>query len=233
MCPVQAHTIPYPHTRSRATRVAVALLTSLGWALAHPGARAEDLPSPDAMWVGGRIVPRTIVEGFRGGIVDATLDAALAGRTPADRAALRARAAAGMKPVLDEAFPPELLAGLGASFVSARYTAEEIRALRAREESPLGQKLRAFEKAALEVKGDTPEERDRAREALSRRTFSAAERAELEAFAATPLGKKGIALAPDLVAFFVDQLDRRWAAVRTGYEPQLRRVADGLVQKAR
>jgi hypothetical protein len=190
-----------------------------------------DLPSPDAMWLGARVVPRGLVDGFRGAIVDAALDAALTGQDRADRADLRARALKAMAPALDEAFPPEVLAGLGASFLARHYTAEEIQALRAREESAIGEKLRAFERSAAEVKGDTQEERERAREALSRRTFTAKERAEIEAFAASPLGQKGLALAPDLAGHFVDQLDRRWAAVRGVVEPRLRKIAEELVAR--
>jgi hypothetical protein len=178
-----------------------------------PGA---DVPSPDAMWLGARIVPAALVEGFRRGIEDAVI-----GGKPGAEAA---RAA--MAPLLDEAFPPELLAGAGASFLAARYTADELRALRDREESPLGRKLRSFEQRAAQLKGETAEEREKARDALSRKMFTAAERADIEAFAATPLGKKSLALAPDLAAHFVDQLDRRWTSVRASLEPRLRAAAE-------
>jgi hypothetical protein len=223
-------TAPQPRSPLRALAVATASAAAALALLTGSPAHADDLPSPDAMWLGGRIVPRALVEGFRDGIVDAALDARVA---LADRPALRARARTAMAPVLDEAFPPELLAGLGASFLARHYGADELRALRAREESPAGERLRAYEKAAADVQGATPEARDEAREALSRRMFDARDRAEIEAFAASPLGRKGLELAPDLAAFFVDQLDRRWAAVRTGIEPRLRKLADGLVEKAR
>lgn len=221
---------PSPKSLPRRRGALLAVFTAAAAVAAFGGpARAEELPSPDAMWLGGRVVPRGLVDGFRGAIVDATLDAALAGKPPADRAALRARALKAMAPALDEAFPPEVLAGFGASFLARHYTADEIQALRAREESALGEKLRAFERRAAEVKGDTQEERERARDALSRRTFTGAERAEIEAFATSPLGQKGLALAPDLAGYFVDQLDRRWAAVRGAVEPRLRKIADDLV----
>lgn len=185
-------------------------------------ARADELPSPDAMTLGRRAVPPALVDGFRKAIEDEALGRVPAARDPAVARKARAR----LRPILDEAFPTELLAGIGATFLARSYTADELRALRAHEESSVGEKRRAFEKAAADVKGDTPEERDEARAALSRRTFTAADRAALEAFADSPLGKKGIALAPDLAAFCVDQLDRHWKDVRPGVEPLLRKAAE-------
>lgn len=178
---------------------------------------AGDVPSPDAMWLGARVVPAALVEGFRRGIEDSVL----AGKPAAD--APRARAA--LAPLLDEAFPPEFLAGVGATFLAAQYTPDEIVALRQREEAPLGHKLREFEQSAARVEGETADERERARDRLSRRMFTAAERADIDAFAASPLGKKSLAQAPELAAHFMDQLDRRWASVRATLEPRLRAAA--------
>lgn len=216
--------------RSGLIALAVILLAP-GPHRAEPGGGAGDLPSPDAMRLGAEIAPAVVVGGFRDAIVDAALDAALGGRAAADRAALRARARVAMGPLLDDAFPPELLAGLGAAFLSRRYTAEELAQLRARVESPLGQRLRALERSAVE--GDTPEERERARAALYGRTFSRAEQEEIAAFEASPLGRKGLALAPDLAAAFLDGLDRRWVEVHERCQPRLRRAAEDLLAQER
>jgi hypothetical protein len=196
--------------------------------LAIAGTRADDLPSPDAMWLGQRIVPHAIVDGYRDALGEEVLQKAVAGRVAgADLPPLRARARAAMAPLLDEAFPPELLAGFAAQFLARHYTADELRTLRAREESPLGRKLRDFTRSAAEAA--TPSGKEGAREALARRTFTDGEQKELEAFAASPLGKKGLALAPDLAGFFVDQLDRRYASLRPDLEPRLQNVAEAVL----
>ena len=191
--------------------------------------RAEDLPSPDAMWLGQRIVPRSLCQGFWEGLEQQVLDKGLGASVAAvDQPPLRARALAAMAPLLDEAFPPELVAGLAAQFLARHYTAEELRALRAQEESPLGRKLRGFDEASGRVVEATPAAREDAREALARRTFSEAERRQLEAFAASPLGRKGQALAPDLAGFFVDQLERRYASLRPDLEPRLLNLVEAV-----
>lgn len=182
-------------------------------------ALADDLPSPDAMALGGRVVPVELVDGLRKGIEDEAL-ARLPGGPPQDAAARQARAR--LAPILDEVFPPELLAGMGATFLARHYTAEELQALRALEDSPLGAKLRHLRQGPSEPKGSTPDERDKARDARLRKALSQADRAQLDAFAASPLGKKSAALAPDLAAHFMEQLERRWAAVRADVEPRLR-----------
>lgn len=195
--------------------------------------RAEDLPSPDAMWLGQRIVPRTLVQGFRDGVEQDVVERVLGTRVAAvDQPPLRTRAHAALAPLLDEAFPPELLAGLAAQFLARHYTAEELRALREREESPLGRKLRDFDRSTAELAGATPAAREDAREALARRSFSEAERKELEAFAASPLGRKGQALALDLAGFFVDQLERRYASVRPDLEPRLQNLVEAVPMTA-
>ncbi len=204
-------------------------LTALAAALIGLGGRAQDLPSPDAMWLGQRLVPRTLVQGFREGIEKDVMDKVLEARVAeVDQPPLRARAHQAMAPLLDEAFPPELLAGLAAQFLAGHYTADELRALRAREESPLGRKLREFDRSAAEISAATPAAREEARDALARRTFTDAERKELEAFAASPLGRKGQALAPDLAGFFVDQLERRYASLRPDLEPRLQNVVEAV-----
>ncbi len=206
------------------TAIAVAATVLIGLA-----ARADDLPSPDAMWLGQRIVPRTLVQGFRDGVEQEAVNRVLAARVAAvDQPPLRARAHAAIAPLLDEAFPPELLAGLAAQFLARHYTAEELQALRAREESPLGRKLRDFDRSTAELAAATPAAREESREALARRTFADSERKELEAFAASPLGRKGQALAPDLAGFFVDQLERRYAALRPDLEPRLENVVEAV-----
>ncbi len=182
---------------------------------------AEDLPSPDAMALGAQVVPRALVDGLRKGLEDETLSR-LPGGAPQDGGR---EARARLAPILDEVFPPELLAGIGATFLARHYTVEELRALRAFEDSPLGAKLRTFRRSAAETKGTTPEERDKAGDALFRQTFSAAERTQLDAFAASPLGKKSGELAPELAAFFMEQLERRWASSRAQFEPRLRAAA--------
>jgi hypothetical protein len=202
-------------------RLARAVLAA---ALLLPGASlpVDELPSPDAMALGARVVPRALVEGFRAGLEDETFQRVVGGRIPAaDQPALRLRAHAAMGPLLDEAFPPELMAGLGAQFLAAHYAPEELRSLRAREESPLGKKLRQFDATAAEIIADSPEARVRAREALARELFTPAEQRDIEAFAASPLGKKGLALAPDLAAFFVDAIDRRYRSLRGELDPGL------------
>jgi hypothetical protein len=198
--------------------------------LAGLAVRADDLPSPDAMWLGQRVVPRALVQGLREGIEEDVLNRVLGTRVAAvDQPPLRARARAAMAPLLDEAFAPELLSGLGAQFLARHYTADELRALRAREESPLGRKLKEFDQAADAIVTDTPAAKDEAREALARRTFSGAERKDLEAFAASPLGRKGQALALDLTGFFVEQLERRYAAIEQELEPKLVNVAEAVL----
>lgn len=192
-------------------------------------ARAEDLPSPDAMWLGQRIVPRSLLQGFREGLEQQVLDAALGTRVAAaEQPPLRARAIAAMAPLLDEAFPPEVLAGFAAQFLARHYTAEELRALRAREESPLGKKLRDFDERSARLPAATPGAREEAREALARRAFTEADRRELDAFAASPLGRKGQALAPDLAGFFIDQLERRYASLRPDLEPRLQSLVEAV-----
>ncbi len=204
-------------------------LSALAVALVGLAAGAQDLPSPDAMWLGQRLVPRTLVQGFREGVEKDAMDRVLGGRVAeADQPPLRARARTAMAPLLDEAFPPELLAGLAAQFLDRHYTADELRALRAQEESPLGRKLRDFDRSAAELSAATPAARDEARDALARRTFTDPERKELEAFAASPLGRKGQALAPDLAGFFVDQLERRYASLRPDLEPRLQNVVEAV-----
>ncbi len=198
-------------------------------ALIALAAGAEDLPSPDAMWLGQRIVPRSLLQGFREGLEQQVLDRALGTRVAAaDQPPLRARAIAAMAPLLDEAFPPEVLAGLAAQFLARHYTDDELRALRAREESPLGRKLRDFDQRSAGLPAASPAAREAAREALARRTFTEADRRELDAFAASPLGRKGQALAPDLAGYFVDQLERRYASLRPDLEPRLQNLVEAV-----
>ncbi len=205
----------------------VQLLAAAALALLGAAARPEDLPSPDAVALGLRAVPRSIVEGFRGGVAGEALDQAMGGRAGAAGAApLRARARAALEPLLDEAFPPELLAGLAAQFLARSYTAEELRTLRDREEAPLGRKLRDLEARVARQAAADPAARERELEALARQAFTARERAELEAFAASPLGRKVERVGPELARHFLDQLDRRWAEVRGQLEPRLRRAAE-------
>ena len=200
----------------------VASIGAAGW--------ADELPSPDAMWLGQRMVPRALVQGFRDGIQEDLLNRVLGTRVAAvDQPALRVRARAAMAPLLDQAFPPEVLSGLGAQFLARHYSADELRALRVREESPLGQKLRDFDQMSDQLAAPTPAARDEAREALARRTFDEAERKDLLAFAASPLGRKGQSLALDLAGFFVEQLERRWASLQPGLEPRLRSVAEAVL----
>ncbi len=195
--------------------------------------RVDDLPPPDAMWLGQRIVPRALVQGFRQAIEEDVLNRVLGTRVPAvDQPPLRARARAAMAPLLDEAFAPELLSGLGAEFLARHYTAAELRALRAREDSPLGSRLREFDQAADAIVAATPAAKDEAREALSRRWFTDAERKDLETFAHSPLGRKGQDLALDLAGFFVDQLERRYASVKGELEPRLVNVAEAVLLTA-
>ncbi len=195
-------------------------------ALLGTSSRADDLPSPDAMWLGARIVPRSLVDGFRDGIArDALKSAAGRGSDESSEPVPRPRAAAALAPALDEAFPEELLAGLAAQFLARHYSAEELRALRAHEESPLGRKLRDFYRRAGSIVAADPAARDRARDELARATFTDAERKDIDAFAASPLAKKGDELAMVLAGFFLEQLDRRWAAVRPEIEPRLRAAA--------
>jgi hypothetical protein len=204
-------------------------IAALALALLASPARANDLPSPDAMALGARVVPAALVQGYRAGIEEDVLDRVIAARLPeAERAPARARARAALAPLLDEAFPPELLAGLGAQFLAAHYAPDELRALRARE-SALGRKLRDFERRAAEIVADSPASHARAREALARETFTAAEQRALETFEASPLGAKGLALAPELATFFVDALDRRYRDIRQELDPRLRRAAEAAV----
>lgn len=193
-------------------------------------ARPDDLPSPDAMWLGQRLVPRAIVEGYRRALEEDAVGRAAGSRVAtADLPPLQARAHAVMGPLLDEAFPPELLAGLAAQFLAAHYSADELRALREHEESPLGRKLREFDRRAAELSAPTPAAREEARDALARRTFTREEQRQLEAFAASPLGRKGMSLAPDLASFFVDRLDRRYVSIRADLDVRLRNAAEGVL----
>jgi len=208
------------------------ILTALALLLAAAG-RPEDLPSPDAMWLGQRAIPRALVQGFCDGVEKDVLDRVMATRVAAaEQPSLRARAHTAMAPLLDEAFPAELLAGISAQFLSGHYTAGELRALRAHEESPLGRKVLEFDRAADELVAATPEVRAEARAALARRTFTDAERKELEAFASSPLGRKGLELGPALARTFLDQLDRRYSAVRPDLEPRLESVAEAVLMTA-
>lgn len=205
-------------------------IAALALALLATPARGDDLPSPDAMALGARAVPAELVQGYRAGIEEDVLDRVIGARLPeAERAPAHARARAALAPLLDEAFPPELLAGLGAQFLAAHYAPDELRALRAREESALGRKLREFERRAAEIVADSPTSHARAREALARESFSPAELRALEAFEASPLGAKGLALAPELATFFVDALDRRYRAIRQELDPRLRRAAEAAL----
>ncbi len=182
------------------------------------------------MWLGQRIVPRALVQGFRGGVSADVLDRVLGARiSAAEQPPIRARALRAMEPILDEAFPPELLAGIAAQFLARNYTADELVALRAREESAIGRKLREFDRSAAAGPARSGAASDEAREALALRMFTDAERREIEAFAATPLGHKGLALAPDLVGFFVGELERRYASVRAHIEPRLADVVEAAL----
>jgi hypothetical protein len=181
------------------------------------------------MALGARVVPAALVQGYRTGIEDGVLDRVSGAVPGTERPAFVARVRAALAPLLDEAFPPELLAGLGAQFLASHYAPDELRELRAREESALVRKLRAFERRAAEIVADSPESGDRAREALARETFSAAERRELEALEASPLGAKSLALAPDLAAYFVDALDRQYRSIKVELDPRLRRAAEATL----
>jgi len=185
------------------------------------------------MWLGERIVPWALVEGYRAGLEENAFEKATAGRfADSDLPTLRAHANEAMRPVLDEAFPMELLAGISAQFLSHHYSAEELRALRAHEESPLGQKLRAFEQRAAALPGPTPEARAKAREALARQTFSTGEQKDLEAFANSPLGRKGVALSPELAAFYVNQLERHRTSIQRDLDERLRRSVEAVLPAA-
>jgi hypothetical protein len=222
-------TLPLDGTTLRPLRAAAFALALL---LASAARAGDDLPSPDAMALGVRMVPAAIVQGYRAGIEDDVLERVLGARVPAgEQPAVRARARKAMAPLLDEAFPPELLAGLGAQFLAAHYPADELRTLRARDESPLGRKLRDFEDRTADIVADSPASLARARDALARATFSAAEQRDLDAFERTPLARKGLGLAPQLAAFFVDALDQRWRSVRPELEPRLRAAVEGVLQK--
>jgi len=192
------------------------LCCSLAAALLGAPGRADDLPSPDAMWLAARIVPRALVDGFRAGIARETIDRAGPGAGTASPGA-RARAAEALAPLLDEAFPEEFLAGAAAQFLARSYTADELRALRAREDSPLGRKLRDFYGRAAALPSDDPARRER----LARTTFTAAERREIDDFTSSPLGRKGDELAMALAGYFLEQMERRWAEVRRELEPRL------------
>lgn len=220
-----------PSSPSGCARIALRALgvCALAAALLGSPARADDLPSPDAMALGALVVPGALVQGYRAGIEESVLERVSGAVPAADRPAFLVRARAALAPLLDEAFPPELLAGLGAQFLGTRYAPEELRALRAREESALGRKLRDFERRAAEIVVDSPASRDRAREALARETFSATERRELEGLEASGLGAKGLALAPDLAAYFVDALDRHYRSIEPELGPRLRRVAEAAL----
>jgi len=189
-------------------------------ALLGATARADDLPSPDAMWLAARIVPRALVDGFRAGIARETIERAAPSAGTASPGA-RARAGAALAPLLDEAFPEEFLAGAAAQFLARSYTADELHALRAREDSPLGKKLRDFYGRAATLPSDDPSRREQ----LARATFTAAELREIDEFTASPLGRKGDELALALAGFFLDQLERRWAEVRRDLEPRLEGAA--------
>ncbi len=106
----------------------VSTTLALTWAAGIPAAPG-DLPSPDAMALGGRVVPRALLAGFRRGMEEEQLERIAATR-PALTEPERQRALAAMSPLLDEAFPPELLAGIGAQFLSSHYDAAELRELR-------------------------------------------------------------------------------------------------------
>jgi hypothetical protein len=164
------------------------------------------------------------VDGFRDGIARDALKGAT-GRGSEEPSELVSRARAALAPVLEEAFPEELMAGLAAQFLARHYSAEELRTLRAHEESPLGRELRDFYRRAGSVVAADPAARDRARDELARATFTEAERKDIDAFAASPLAKKGDELALTLAGFFLEQLDRRWAEVRPALEPRLRAAA--------
>ena len=198
------------------------LCCSLAAAVLGAPGRADDLPSPDAMWLGSRIVPRALVDGFRGGIVREAIERASGGAASASPGA-RARAGAALSPLLDQAFPEELLAGVAAQFLARNYDADELRTLRAREESPLGRKLRDFYGRAAALPADDPGARERER--LARATFTAAEQRQIDEFTASPLGRKGDELALALAGFFLDALERRWAEVRQDLEPRLAAAA--------
>lgn len=206
------------------------LLPLAASALLFSGARAEELPSPDAMWLGERIVPIDLVAGVKDTVERSVVDQVLGTRvSTAEQPLLRSRAHAPLAPLIAEAFPPEYLSGLGARFLALHYTEAELKELRAREEAPLGKKVRAFERSVAEMVVTSAEAREEARAALARKTFTGAERKELEALAASPLGKKSGALAPELVAFFVDELDRHWTAVRATIEPRMRNTVEAVV----
>jgi hypothetical protein len=212
----------------RAPAAGLVVLALLG---AASPAHGDDLPCPDAAWLGQRVVPHDVVEGYLAALVDEVILRVAEGQVQAaDLPAFRARALAALEPLLDEAFPPEMLSGVAAQFLDRHYGVDELQALRAREESPLGRKLRAFEEQAAGIRGQTPAARDESRDALARRTFTGAERRELEAFGSSPLGRKWMGLAPELVGYFLDQLERHLAAIRRDLEPRMRGAVRRLLE---
>jgi hypothetical protein len=214
-----------------ARRTRAAGLVALALLATATPVQGDDLPCPDAAWLGQRVVPHDVVEGYLAALEDDVVGRVAEGRVPAaNLPAFRARARAALKPLLDEAFPPELLSGVAAQFLDRHYEADELRVLRTREESPLGRKLRAFEQQATEIRGQTPGARDETRDALARRTFTSAERRELEAFGASPLGRKWMGLAPALVGHFLDQLERHLTAIRHDLEPRMRGAVGRLLE---
>lgn len=196
-------------------------------------AGADELPSPDAVALGERVLPRTLIEGFREGVAREVLDATLGPRGgTAEEPLRRARARAALTPLLQEAFPPEFLAGVAAQLLARRYSAEELRALRAREDSPLGRKVRDLENRSQRAPDTDADAHHSKGEAPSPPTFSAAERKELETFAASPLGRKVEEVGPELAHHFLEALDQRWAQARGELEPQMRKAAEAAASNA-
>lgn len=179
-----------------------------------PGARADDLPTPDAMVLGRLLLPRDALAGFLDGLAQDSMDRVMAGRVPATRApALRTRCRQAMEPALQEAFPPEVLAGLMAQSLTRHLSPEELHA------------LRAWQESAPSARG--------AIEGKPGQKGTAAEEAALERSGAAAPARKLQASAPAILGDFLDRVDRRLAEVRPALRVRLDSVAEAVLQTDR
>ena len=159
------------------------------------------------MALGERVLPRALIEGFEEGVAREAMDATLGPKSgTAEEPARRSRARAALTPLLQEAFSPEFLAGVAAQRLARRYSAEELRALRAREDSPLGRKVRDSENRSKRV--PTPTRRS----PLQGRGFLPPDLQRRRAKGAREVcrfspGRKVEEVGPELARHFLEALD--------------------------
>jgi hypothetical protein len=197
-----------------------------GHARAAAPASADDLRALAAL-----TLPRALVEGLVDGLATESADRA-ARRVPRAREAeVRAKARAAAEAAAARALPEPALLDFGATLLGRHHDGAEVRALLAWYRSPLARKVDVYrrEAAAIETRlQDDPPAAEREKAALTSRSLTPAERQEVEAFAASDLGRKSARLAPELTVAWLDFLERRVQPERAALDAAL----DGIVAAA-